>query len=82
MARNAIATSHPLSTEAGLSMIRKGGNALDAALAAAITLTVVEPTGNGLGWTCILWDEQGTARAECFGQVTCRMDARPLRGRG
>lgn len=57
-ARNVISTSHPLATQAGLSMLARGGNAVDAALAAAITLVVVEPTGNGLGSDafCIVWD--------------------------
>ncbi len=49
MARNVVATSQPLAAQAGLEMLRKGGNAMDAVLATAITLTVVEPTSNGIG---------------------------------
>ncbi|ESR25275.1 gamma-glutamyltransferase family protein [Lutibaculum baratangense] len=58
LARNVVTTSQPLATQAGLSMLHRGGNAVDAILATAITLTVVEPTGNGLGSDafCILWD--------------------------
>src|SRR6185295_17445323 len=58
LARNVVATSQPLAAQAGLSMLMKGGNAVDAVLATAITLTVVEPTGNGLGSDAfaILWD--------------------------
>ena len=49
LARNMVATSQPLAAQAGLRMLLAGGNAADAALASAIALTVVEPTGNGLG---------------------------------
>ncbi|MEX2535353.1 MAG: gamma-glutamyltransferase family protein [Trueperaceae bacterium] len=48
-AHNTVAASQPLAAQAGLSMLQAGGNAVDAALATAITLTVVEPTGNGIG---------------------------------
>ena len=58
LADNLVSTSQPLAAEAGLSMIARGGNAADAAVASAITLTVVEPTGNGVGSDAfaILWD--------------------------
>ncbi|WP_082631124.1 gamma-glutamyltransferase family protein [Roseovarius atlanticus] len=57
-ARNMVAASQPLAAQAGLRILAEGGNAIDAALATAICLTVVEPTGNGVGSDAfaIFWD--------------------------
>ena len=57
-ARNIVSTSHPLAAQAGLRMLQDGGNAVDAAIATAAMMTIVEPCSNGLGSDafCILWD--------------------------
>jgi gamma-glutamyltranspeptidase/glutathione hydrolase len=58
LAANVVCTSQPLAAQAGLRMLTQGGNAVDAAVATAITLTIVEPVSNGIGSDAfaIVWD--------------------------
>jgi gamma-glutamyltranspeptidase / glutathione hydrolase len=59
-ARNVVSTSHPLGAQAGLRMMLAGGNAVDAAVAAAAAMAVLEPVSNGLGSDAfaLVWDGQ------------------------
>ncbi len=78
LAANVVATSQPLAAQAGLRMLLKGGNAVDAALATAITLTVVEPTMNGIGSDAfaLVWDRTQLQRIERVGSRTDRLGVR------
>ncbi len=70
-ARNMVATSQPLAVQAGVAMLQQGGNAVDAALAMAMTLTVVEPCSNGIGSDlfAIVWDGRELAGLNASGRA-------------
>ena len=70
-ARNVVASSHPLASQAGLAMMRDGGNAIDAVIATAAVMTIVEPCSNGLGSDafCILWDGEAMHGLNASGQA-------------
>jgi gamma-glutamyltranspeptidase/glutathione hydrolase len=90
LADHVVATSQPLAAQAGLQAMADGGNAIDAALAAAIALTVVEPTSNGIGGDAfaLVWDgaelhglnASGRAPKRLDAERLGRLEAMPLRG--
>ena len=84
LARNAVATSQPLATQAGIAMLQRGGNAVDAALATAITLTVVEPCSNGLGSDlfAIVWDGRSLTGLNASGRAPAAVTPARYAGHG
>src|SRR3954466_11597369 len=82
MGNNMVACSQPLAAQAGLDMLRQGGNAVDAAVAAAMTLTVVEPTGCGIGSDAfaIVWDRHELHGLDASGGAPAGWDPGAFKG--
>ena len=80
LADRMVATSQPLAVQAGLDAMRDGGNAVDAAIAAAAALTVVEPTSNGIGSDlfAIVWDGARLHGLNASGRAPAGLDAERL----
>ncbi len=83
-ARGMVATSQPLAAGAGLDILKRGGNAIDAAIATAATLTVVEPSSNGIGSDAfaLVWSEGKLHGLNASGPAPSSASAEAMRRRG
>ncbi|WP_281687426.1 gamma-glutamyltransferase family protein [Pseudomonas citronellolis] len=82
--RGMVATSQPLAAQVGLDMLKRGGNAVDAAVATAAALTVVEPTGCGIGGDAfaLVWVKDKLHGLDAAGYAPGALDIGTLRGAG
>ncbi len=71
----AIVTAHPLATDAGWRLLRQGGSAVDAAIAAQLVLTLVEPQSSGLGGGGFMLLSQGAEVVALDGRETAPLEA-------
>ena len=88
LTRHAVAAAHPLAAQAGLQLLRAGGNAMDAAVAVQLVLGLVEPQSSGIGGGAFLmhwdgqsvaaWDGRETAPAEADERLFLQADGRPM----
>ena len=83
LAQNVVATSQPLAAQAGLQMLAAGGNAVDAILATAITLSLVEPVSNGIGSDAyaLVWDGRKLHGLNASGRSPAAWTADYFRGK-
>lgn len=79
--RSIVAAAHPLAADAGVEILAKGGNALDAAIAVQMVLGLVEPESSGIGGGAflLLWSEKERALRSYDGRETAPAAARPNR---
>lgn len=83
LARNVVATSQPLAASAGLNVMRSGGNAVDAAVAVAAVMAVVEPCNNGLGADnfALVWHDRKLYGLNASGRSPAAMNLKLLGGK-